>query len=417
MKETPFGPVYDNVLEGIGNTPMVKVSKIDTGPCDLFLKLEANNPGGSIKDRIGVAMIEAAERDGKLKPGGTLIEATAGNTGLALALVAAQKGYKTIIVVPDKMAQEKIFHLKALGADVRLTRSDVVKGHPEYYQDMAERIAREEGAFYVNQFGNEANPKAHVDTTGPEIYGQLDNDVDAIVCGVGSAGTITGLSRFFKEHSPKTDIVLADPHGSILADYINTGTLRNDAGSWLVEGIGEDFIPDIADLSYCKTAYEITDKESFEAARELLRNEGVLGGSSSGTILAAALKYCRSQTEKKRVVALTCDRGDKYLSKMFNDYWMYDQGFLKRAAKGRSHRPHLPAPFRACDRDRQTRRHADGQAYGRDEALRYLAACPCLNEDGSDRRASSTKKTFCSRSSATARKFKDPVKAAMTYRV
>jgi len=187
MKETPFGAVYDNVLEGIGKTPMVKVSKIDTGPCELFLKLEANNPGGSIKDRIGIAMIEAAEKSGKLKPGGTIIEATAGNTGLALALAASQKGYQTIIVVPDKMAQEKIFHLKALGADVRLTRSDVSKGHPEYYQDMAERIAEETGAFFVNQFGNLANPAAHEMGTGPEIFGQLDNDVDALVAGVGSA--------------------------------------------------------------------------------------------------------------------------------------------------------------------------------------------------------------------------------------
>ena len=334
MRETPFGPVYDNVLEGIGKTPMVKTSRLDTGPCELFLKLESSNPGGSIKDRIGIAMIEAAEREGKLKPGGTIIEATAGNTGLALALVAAQKGYKTIIVVPDKMAQEKIFHLKALGADVRLTRSDVGKGHPEYYQDVAERISQETGAFYVNQFGNVANPKAHEDSTGPEILGQLDGKVDAIVAGVGSAGTITGLSRFFKEHSPETDIILADPKGSILTDYVNKGAPPNEVGSWLVEGIGEDFIPDIADLSHIKKAYDITDKESFEAARDLLKKEGILGGSSSGTILAAALKYCREQTEEKRVVAFVCDRGDKYLSKMFNDYWMYDQGFLKRPPKG-----------------------------------------------------------------------------------
>ena len=171
MRETSHGPVYDNVLEGIGKTAMLKVSNIDTGPCELFLKLESNNPGGSIKDRIGVAMIEAAEKEGKLKPGGTIIEATAGNTGLALALVAAQKGYQTIIIVPDKMAQEKIFHLKALGADVRLTRSDVGKGHPEYYQDMAERIAEETGAYYVNQFGNEANPLAHETGTGSGNFG------------------------------------------------------------------------------------------------------------------------------------------------------------------------------------------------------------------------------------------------------
>jgi cystathionine beta-synthase len=172
MQETPFGPVFDNVLEGIGKTPMVRLSKIDTGPCELFLKLESNNPGGSIKDRIGLAMIEAAERDGKLKPGGAIVEATAGNTGLALALVAAQKGYRLIIVVPDKMAQEKIFHLKALGADVRLTRSDVGKGHPDYYQDVAQRIAEETGAFYVNQFGNKANPDAHERITGPETGGR-----------------------------------------------------------------------------------------------------------------------------------------------------------------------------------------------------------------------------------------------------
>lgn len=414
MKETPFGPVYDNVLEGIGKTPMVKVSHLETGPCELFLKLEANNPGGSIKDRIGVAMLEAAERDGKIKTGGTIIEATAGNTGLALALVAAQKGYKTIIVVPDKMAQEKIFHLQALGADVRLTRSDVGKGHPEYYQDMAERIAEETGAFYVNQFGNAANPKAHVEGTGPEILGQMDGDVDAIVCGVGSAGTITGLSQFYQENSPKTEIILADPKGSILADYINTGSIPNEVGSWLVEGIGEDFIPDIADLTHVKKAFAISDKESFEAARDLLKKEGVLGGSSSGTILAAALKYCREQTEKKRVVAFVCDRGDKYLSKMFNDYWMFDQGFLKRAPKGDL-------------TDLISRRHSERatvtvkpddtlmQAYGKMK-LYDISQLPVLEEDGSVAGLLDEEDLLF----AVVRnrdKFKDPVKSAMTYRV
>ncbi len=414
MKETPFGPVFDNVLEGIGKTPMVKVSKLDTGPCELFLKLEANNPGGSIKDRIGIAMIEAAEKEGKLKPGGTLVEATAGNTGLALALVAAQKGYKTIIVVPDKMAQEKIFHLQALGADVRLTRSDVGKGHPEYYQDMAERIAEETGAFYVNQFGNAANPQAHIESTGPEILGQMDGDVDAIVCGVGSAGTITGLSRFYQEKSPKTEIILADPKGSILADYINTGSIPNEIGSWLVEGIGEDFIPDIADLSHVKKAYPITDKESFEAARDLLKKEGVLGGSSSGTILAAALKYCREQKEKKRVVAFVCDRGDKYLSKMFNDYWMYDQGFLKRPPKGDL-------------TDLISRRHSERatvtvkpddtlmQAYGKMK-LYDISQLPVLDEDGVVSGLLDEEDLLF----AVVRnrdKFQDPVKSAMTYRV
>jgi cystathionine beta-synthase len=414
MKDTPFGPVYDNVLEGIGKTPMVKVSHIDTGPCTLFLKLEANNPGGSIKDRIGVAMIEAAERDGKLKPGGTIIEATAGNTGLALALVASQKGYKTIIVVPDKMAQEKIFHLKALGADVRLTRSDVGKGHPEYYQDMAMSIAEETGAFYINQFGNAANPQAHVDTTGPEILGQMDDDVDAIVCGVGSAGTITGLSQFYREKSPKTEIILADPVGSILTDYVNTGAIPNEVGSWLVEGIGEDFIPDIADLSHTKKAYAISDKESFEAARDLLKKEGILGGSSSGTILAAALKYCREQKDKKRVVAFICDRGDKYLSKMFNDYWMYDQGFLKRPPKGDL-------------TDLISRRHSERatvtvkpddtlmQAYGKMK-LYDISQLPVLDEAGIVTGLLDEEDLLF----AVVRnrdKFSDPVKSAMTYRV
>ncbi len=414
MRDTPFGPVFDNVLEGIGKTPIVKVSHIDTGPCTLFLKLEANNPGGSIKDRIGVAMIEAAEREGELKPGGTIIEATAGNTGLALALVASQKGYKTIIVVPDKMAQEKIFHLKALGADVRLTRSDVGKGHPEYYQDMAERIAEETGAFYINQFGNAANPQAHVDTTGPEIFGQMDEDVDAIVAGVGSGGTIAGLSQFYREKSPKTEIILADPIGSILTDYVNTGAIPNEVGSWLVEGIGEDFIPDIADLTHTKKAYAISDKESFEAARDLLKKEGILGGSSSGTILAAALKYCREQKESKRVVAFICDRGDKYLSKMFNDYWMYDQGFLKRPPKGDL-------------TDLISRRHSERatvtvkpddtlmQAYGKMK-LYDISQLPVLSDDGTVTGLLDEEDLLF----AVVRnreKFQDPVKSAMTYRV
>jgi len=201
----------NNILELIGNTPMVKVNYIDTGPCELFLKLEIHNPGGSIKDRIALSMIAAAERDGLLKPGGTLVEATAGNTGLGLALVASQKGYKLVLVIPDKMSQEKIFHLKALGAEVVMTRSDVGKGHPEYYQDMAQRIAKERGGFYVNQFENPANPLTHERSTGPEIWEQMGHNVDAVVCGVGSGGTLTGLGRYFSKVAPKTEMVLADP--------------------------------------------------------------------------------------------------------------------------------------------------------------------------------------------------------------
>jgi len=328
-------PVYGNVLESIGNTPIMEVTRIDTGPCRLFLKLENQNPGGSIKDRIGKSMIEAAERDGSLKPGGRLIEATAGNTGLGLALVSALKGYHLTLIVPDKMAQEKIFHLKALGTEVILTRSDVGKGHPEYYQDMAERISAETGAIYVNQFSNPANPEAHLTTTGPEIWEQMEHDVDAIVCGVGSGGTISGLGRFFSGVSSKTEMVLADPEGSVLAEFVDTGELSTDVGSWVVEGIGEDFMPPNANnLSGVRSAYTVTDKESLHAARDLLRQEGILAGSSSGTLLSAALRYCREQTDPKRVVTFVCDSGNKYLSKMFNDYWMIDQGFIAREQRG-----------------------------------------------------------------------------------
>jgi len=322
-----------SLLDLIGNTPLLEITHLPRGVCRLFVKLESQNPGGSIKDRIGLSMIEAAERDGKLKPGGTIVEATAGNTGLGLALVASQKGYKLTLVVPDKMAREKIFNLRALGAEVVLTRSDVGKGHAEYYQDMAKRIASEMGAFYVDQFGNPANPEAHEKHTGPEIWEQMEHAVDAVVCGVGSGGTMSGLSRFFARVSPQTQMVLADPAGSVLYDYVKHGTL-GAAGSWVVEGIGEDFIPPIADLSRVSAAYSISDEESLITARELLRKEGVLGGSSSGTLVAAALRYCREQTQAKRVVTFICDTGNKYLSKMFNDFWMADQGFLRRERFG-----------------------------------------------------------------------------------
>jgi len=323
----------NSLLDLIGNTPLLEITHLPRGVCRLFVKLESQNPGGSIKDRIGLSMIEAAERDGKLKPGATIVEATAGNTGLGLALVASQKGYKLTLVVPDKMAREKIFNLRALGAEVVLTRSDVGKGHAEYYQDMAKRIAAEMGAFYVDQFGNPANPEAHEKTTGPEIWEQMEHAVDAVVCGVGSGGTLTGLSRFFAHTSPQTQMILADPVGSVLYDYVKHGSF-GAAGSWVVEGIGEDFIPPIADLSRVSAAYSISDEESLTTARELLRKEGVLGGSSSGTLVAAALHYCREQTEEKRVVTFICDTGNKYLSKMFNDFWMADQGFLRRESFG-----------------------------------------------------------------------------------
>ena len=330
-------PIHASVLELIGQTPIVKARRLDTGPCELYFKLESQNPGGSIKDRIGLSMIDAAEKAGKIKPGDILVEGTAGNTGIGLALVAQQKGYRLILVVPDKMSREKIFNLKAMGAQVVLTRSDVAKGHPDYYQDMAERIARETpGAYFINQFGNPDNPAAHEFGTGPEILAQMAEvgGIDAMVFGCGSSGTMTGLSRCFAEKSPHTELILADPVGSILEEYINRGTLSDKSASWMVEGIGEDFLPPISDFTRVKQAYAISDKESFLTARELLEKEGILGGSSTGTLLAAALRYCRVQTTPKKVLTLVPDTGNKYISKMYNDYWMLDNGFLERDSTG-----------------------------------------------------------------------------------
>jgi cystathionine beta-synthase len=329
--------IHDSILELVGDTPIIRTCRLDTGLCTLYLKLESQNPGGSIKDRIGMSMIEAAEKRGDIRPGDTLVEGTAGNTGIGLALVAQQKGYKLILVVPDKMSREKIFNLKAMGAQVVLTRSDVAKGHPDYYQDLAARIAAETpGAYFINQFGNPDNPAAHEFGTGPEILRQMAGvgGLDAIVFGCGSSGTMTGLSRCFAAQSPHTELVLADPVGSILEEYINRGTLSDKSGSWMVEGIGEDFLPPISDFSRVKQAYAVSDKDSFLAARELLEKEGVLGGSSSGTLLAAALRYCREQTTPKNVLVFVCDTGNKYLSKMYNDYWMLDNGFLTREQHG-----------------------------------------------------------------------------------
>jgi len=321
-------------LDLIGSTPLIEVTSLDTGPCRLFLKLESANPSGSIKDRPARAMIEAAEADGRLKPGGTIIEATAGNTGVGLALVGASKGYRTLLVVPDKMSREKILHAKALGAEVVITRSDVGKGHPDYYQDLAQEITRKTpGAVYINQFENPANPAAHEASTGPEILRQMNGDVDAVVVGVGSGGTLTGVGRHLRKASPKTAMVLADPAGSILAPLVETGEMT-EAGSWAVEGIGEDFVPPNCDLSLVKKAYAIGDRESFATARELLRKEGILAGSSSGTLLAAALRYCREQSEPKRVVTLVCDTGAKYLSKVFNDAFIAQEGWLDRPSTG-----------------------------------------------------------------------------------
>jgi len=328
------GAPSGSLLDLIGNTPMVEATRLDTGPCRLFLKLESQNPGGSIKDRIALSMIAAAETQGFLKPGGTIVEATAGNTGLALALVGQAKGYKVLLVIPDKMSREKIQHLRAMGADVRLTRSDVPHGHPEYYTDMAERLAQQiPGGFYVNQFSNDANSAAHFETTGPEIWTQTSGNVDAFVAGIGSGGTITGIGRFLKSKGSTAEIILADPVGSTLAGIVNDG-VPGPEGSYTVEGIGQNFVPDTADVTLIDKAYSIPDAEAIATVRELLLKEGILAGSSSGTLIAAALRWCREQTEPKTCVTFVCDTGAKYLSKVYNDAWLADQGLTERPLHG-----------------------------------------------------------------------------------
>jgi cystathionine beta-synthase len=325
---------YGNVLDMIGNTPMIEFRNLDAGPCRLFAKLEAYNPGGSIKDRIALSMIEGAEREGRIAPGGTLVEATSGNTGVGLALVAARKGYRVIIVIPDKMSREKIAHLRAFGAQVLVTRSDVEPGHPEHYQTKAAAIAREmDNAFYVNQHNNPHNPRAHEEGTGPEIWEQMGHDLDAVVCGVGTGGTLTGIGHFLRRVAPEVEIVLADPEGSILVEYLESGELT-EAGAWLIEGIGEDVLPPIGDLSLLNQGFTISDADSLRTAREVFRKEGIMGGSSTGTLVAAALRYARAQERPKRVVTFVPDGGDKYISKMYNDSWMVDQGFVERESFG-----------------------------------------------------------------------------------
>lgn len=321
--------INTSLLSLIGNTPMLKLNAFDTGPCELFVKLESHNPGGSIKDRVGLAIIEAAERSGQLQPGGTIIEATAGNTGIGLALVAAIKGYKIILVIPDKMSREKILHLQGLGAEIVLTRSDVPEGHPEYYQDLARAIVEKTpGAFLANQFSNPVNPMIHRTTTGPEIWQQMGGQLDAVVAGVGSGGTLTGMAEFFREKDPTITMVAADPEGSIVADAVTKGSFAYDGGSWLVEGVGEDFIPDVFKVDLIHDAVTVSDKEAFQTLQTLVRVEGILGGSSTGTLVAGAVKWCQKQTTPKRVVTFICDTGNKYLSKAFNKSWLLDNDLL-----------------------------------------------------------------------------------------
>ena len=327
--------VNRSILDIIGNTPMLKLSAFDTGPCELFVKLENHNPGGSIKDRIGLSIIEEAEKSGVLKPGGTIIEATAGNTGIGLALVAAIKGYKLILVIPDKMSREKILHLEGLGAEIKITRSDVPEGHPEYYQDVARKMASKiKGSFFADQFSNPANPLAHKTSTAPEIWEQMGGKLDALVAGVGSGGTVTGLAEFFKEKNQDIQMIVADPEGSIVADAVTKGSYKYEGGSWLVEGIGEDFIPTNLNLDLVDDAVTVSDKEAFEVLQKLLKEEGILAGSSTGTLISGAIKWCQKQDSHKKVVTFVCDTGNKYLSKAFSKSWLKDNQLIEEEIHG-----------------------------------------------------------------------------------
>ena len=315
--------VYSNILDMVGNTPLLKINNIDTGICELFVKLENLNPGGSIKDRVGLQMIEDAEKNGFLNKGGTIVECTAGNTGLGLALAAKLKGYKLILVIPDKMSQEKVMHLEAMGVDIVFTRSDVEKGHPEHYQDLAAKIVSETpGSFFSDQFNNPSNPYIHETTTGPEIWNQMDGDIDAFVAGVGTGGTISGVGKFLKSKNPNLKLVVADPIGSVVADAVNKGSYKYENGSWLVEGIGEDHIPGNLNLDIIDEGIYVSDKKAFEMLNKLLQEEGILAGTSCGTLLEAAVEWCKAQKEPKKVVTLICDTGNKYLSKAYNKDWV-----------------------------------------------------------------------------------------------
>lgn len=323
-----------SVLDLIGNTPLLKLTKFDAGPCELFVKLENQNPGGSIKDRTAKAMVEAAESDGSVVPGDTLIEATFGNTGLGVSLVASHKGYPVILVVPENAGRDKVLHLKASGAEVLLARSDVESSHADYYRNIAHRLERElPSGFYLDQFNNPANTLAHEHGTGPEIWKQMGQRVDAFVCGVRSGGTFTGCTRFLKQMNPALDAVLAEPKGSLLADSTDSKKAAV-AGSSLIKNVGSHASPGNFDPDVVDHTYTVTDMEAFSAARDLLRMQGIFGGVSTGLHLAAALRYCRQQKKAKRVVTLVSDTGYKYLSTAYDRAWLLNQGLIPQRHYG-----------------------------------------------------------------------------------
>jgi cystathionine beta-synthase len=320
---------YPTVLELVGTTPIVRLEKLSPhGGAEILAKLEYLNPGGSVKDRIGLPMIEAAEREGKLKPGGTIVEPTSGNTGVGLAIGAAIKGYRCIFVMPDKMSQEKISLLRAYGAEVVITPTAVEHDSPESYYSVSDRLAEEiPGGFKPDQYSNMANPDAHYRLTGPEIWGQTGGEIDAIVVSVGTGGTISGVGRYFKERKPEVLIVGADPEGSVY-------TARNDGDlhPYLVEGIGKDTWPRTMDPDVVDEWIRVSDRQSFQWARRLAREEGILAGGSGGTSLYAAIQIAKQLGAGKRVLTLIPDSGRNYLSKFYDDNWMLEHGFLERHA-------------------------------------------------------------------------------------
>jgi cystathionine beta-synthase len=326
--------VYDDILQAIGSTPLVQLTRIGRGlPCPLYAKVEFFNPGGSIKDRIAVRIIEEAENSGRLKPGGTVVESTSGNTGMGLAIACAKKGYKSVFVMPDKMSQEKIQLLRAFGAKVVITPTSVTPDDPRSYYSVAKKIVRETpNAILANQYHNPENPHSHYLTTGPEIWEQTQGQITDLVIGMGTGGTITGAGRFLKEKNPDIRLVGVDPVGSLLLEtWQNNGRIPEDAqaSTYKVEGIGEDFIPSTLDLSIVDEVIQIGDKESFLWTRRLVKEEGIFCGGSSGTAVAAAVRYAQRLTPDRLVVVVLPDSGARYLSKIFDDEWMRENGFME----------------------------------------------------------------------------------------
>lgn len=313
--------IHDSVIDLIGGTPLVRLSRFHP-PGNLVAKMEMLNPGGSVKDRIAIAMIEQAEKDGLLRPGGTIVEPTSGNTGVGLAIVGAVRGYRVICTVPDKVSKEKQDLLKAYGVEVIVTPTELLPEHPDSYYGVARRIAAEiDGAFHPNQYSNMANPQAHFETTGPEIWEQTDGAIDVYVAGVGTGGTITGAAKYLKSKNPGIQVVGADPEGSIY-----TAGADGDIHQYLVEGVGEDFYPETVDLDIIDRFIEVTDAESCRAGRELARTEGILTGGSGGMAVHAA-RVVAAEDPGKLVVVIVPDSGRGYLSKMFDDNWMTEHGF------------------------------------------------------------------------------------------